>query len=177
MDVEKETRRLLIERLGRSFNCIEEAPLITAKGPVRCDVLARPVDEAFSMFLFAFECKQPNKDWHYAKWARAIKQGIDYVDALPEGRATSLGLVGTRVTCSFLFPAPFEVPSESQLAESDFVREGYENAIAGMFHLALMFRCGRAGTMNFTNINCFGLAIGPNPIWSDRFGFSRVRTH
>lgn len=171
MDVEKAVRVELIEKISGAFDCIEEAPLKSSWGLVRCDVLARPRHPEFSRYLFAFECKRPSQDWHYAKWARAIKQGIDYVDALPIERSANLGLLDTPVTCSFIFPAPHLVPNGMQQAHSELVRQGYEDSLGGMFHMAMMFRTGKAGIISLTNVKYFALALGPTVIWNERSGF------
>ncbi len=171
MDPEKQTRKELIAKLGGSFDCIEEAWLSTERGEIRCDVLARPSHPDFQQYLFAFECKIPTKEWHYSNWARTLKQAIDYVGAKPIKNSISLGVPDGLVTCAFVFPAPEGRSSNGIWEPSEYVRDGFESEIAGMFHLALMFRCGRAGLTRLTNIQYFGLSLGPQSVWSDRFGF------
>jgi len=84
--------------------------------------------------------------------------------------------VGDVVTASFVYPAPILIPSELTHEKIDIVREGFENAIAGMFHLALMFRCGAAGIKKLTSSRMLCLTSGPNEVWNDRYGF-RPKAH
>lgn len=167
MDPERETRQELIRLLGPAFSCSEEARLRTPSShDVRCDVLAIPRDAAFAGHPLAFECKRPSQDWHYAPWAKAIHQASDYVGAEVVG-------TGGVVSAAFLFPAPMAAPNPGGMLESELVRPGYELAVAGMFHLALFYRVGRAGWKTLTNVSQFCLALGPNEIWKERPGFTR----
>lgn len=171
MDLERPVRDCLLKYLVPHFEVLEEAYLIGSSGKLRCDVLARPKAMEFQGYLFAFECKRPDKEWHYARWARAIKQAIDNVGATTTKNSAKLFGADLSVTASFVFPAPFEVPSQIPFESSSLVRDGFENAVAGMFHLALMFRCGRARVHTHGEVKSLGLALGPTQIWSNSSGF------
>lgn len=161
MDPERDTRRELIDLLHGAFACFEEVPLRThAGGHVRCDVLAVPLADDFAHHPFAFECKRPSQDWHYAPWARTIRQASDYV-----GCESAYGVV----SAAFIYPAPMAGPTTEPLPVGPLVRPGYEHEVAGMFHLALFFRVGRLGVRH----GRLGLTLGPNEIWNPKFGFTK----
>lgn len=176
LDIEHEARIELIAHLGANFVCQEEVNLHFHGRQLKCDVLARPLATNFEKYIFAFEVKRPDCNWHHKKWARTIKQACDYVGASVLGRVEGIANPGDIVTASFVYPAPHIAPSERPFARSEIIREGFENAIAGMFHLALMFRCGAAGKTKWTNIEVYSLSMGPTEIWNDRFGF-RPKAH
>lgn len=93
MDPERETRREVMDLLRGAFACYEEVSL----GGIRCDVLAVPLADDFAHHPFAFECKRPSQDWHYAPWAKTIRQASDYV-----GCQSPCGVV----SAAFVYPAP-----------------------------------------------------------------------
>ncbi len=170
MDLEQGVRRDLMEKLGEAFDCFEEVTLRTVKGDVvRCDVLAIARDPQFRDYPLAFECKRPSQEWHYALWARAIKQAADDVDAHIED-ARIIGM--PPVAASFLYPAPLNTPSEKPGVENALIRPGFENAIAGMFHLGLMFHVGKAGERRLAGRSEFVITLGPNAVWTSEFGFT-----
>ena len=171
MDPEKATRAELMGLMAGAFSCLEEVDLRMADGfKVRCDVLAIPMDAEFARCRIAFECKRPDQNWHYALWSSVLKQAADNVAAeivdarLPEGG---------RVTAAFVFPAPFMVPKGVVQPTNALVRPGFEDAIAGMFHLASRFRVGRAANDPYGRGDGFKMNMGPNPVWSTRTGFTR----
>lgn len=170
MDVEQIVRAELVSLLRDDFDCEEEVQLriIGGKG-VRCDVLAIPRDEKFSGCSLAFECKRPSRDWHYAPWSRAIKQAADNVGAeVVDPRLPDAGIV----KAAFLYPAPMVVPRGQPQPANGLIREGFEEAIAGMFHLALMFRVGKAGSVLSGKEPNMCLVLGPNEVWNSRKGFT-----
>lgn len=172
MDYEKQVREELISILNDDFHCFEEVWLVDERGNrLRCDVLGVPRDPSYSDLNLAFECKRPDREWHYALWSAAMKQASDYVDAeITDPRFEK----GKKVSGTFIFPAPLEAPSGPCPNEaSPFVREGFEEAVAAMFHLASKYRVGRAGRQKPGNDESFHLNIGPNFIWRKRFGFAR----
>jgi len=171
MDVEQNVRAELMSLLRDDFDCEEEVQLRTIGGQsVRCDVLAIPRDEEFSMCGLAFECKRPTQDWHYAPWSRAIKQAADSVGAeVIDPRFSDVGIV----KAAFLYPAPMLVPRGMPQPANDLIREGFEEAIAGMFHLALMFRVGKAGSVPSGKKPNMSLGLGPNEVWNAHRGFTK----
>ncbi|WP_317054347.1 hypothetical protein [Roseovarius rhodophyticola] len=171
MDIERLVRDKLISLLQNGFDCTQEVQLRTVSGHnVRCDVLGIPRNEEFSGCCLAFECKRPSQEWHYAPWSRAIKQASDNVGAdVTDQRFPDAGTV----TAAFLFPAPMIVPRGSTQQANDLIRDGFEEAVAGMFHLALMFRVGKAGTTSLGKERQLSLVLGPNEIWNARNGFTK----
>lgn len=171
MDIERDVRAKLVSLLQNDFDCEEEVQLRTIGGhDVRCDVLAIPRDEEFSGCNLAFECKRPSQDWHYARWSRAIKQAADNVGSeVIDPRFPDVGTI----KAAFLYPAPMVVPQGTPQFANSLIREGFEEAIAGMFHLALMFRVGKAGVIFFGKNSNMSLVLGPNEIWSSRSGFTK----
>lgn len=171
MDVERSVRKELMGGLASEFVCHEEVGLVSEAGArLRCDVLAIPQTEKFSECPIAFECKRPSQDWHYAKWSRALKQAADYVGCtVSDGRIAKPYKIGA----AFVFPSPEIVPSERQHESHPLIREGFENAIAGMFHLALHFRVGKAVRDPNDDVYSVRLVLGPNEIWNKKFGFTR----
>ncbi len=171
MDIERSVRDELALLLRNDFDCAQEVELRTISGhKVRCDLLAIPRRAEFSSCNLAFECKRPSHDWHYALWSRAIKQAADNVDAeVIDKRFPS----GSSVRAAFLFPAPMLVPRGSPQSENELIRDGFEEAVAGMFHLALMFRTGKAGLTRRGRDKFLSLVLGPNEIWNAEGGFTK----
>lgn len=171
MDIEQNVRAELVSLLRDDFDCIEEVQLRTIGGHgVRCDVLAIPHDEDLSRCNLAFECKRPSQDWHYALWSRAIKQAADNVGAeIIDPRLPDAGTV----KAAFLYPAPMVVPQGMPQSANGLIREGFEEAIAGMFHLGLMFRVGKAGSVAPLKEPNMSLVLGPNKVWNSRSGFTK----
>ena len=169
MDVEEATRAACIEILNEGFECFEEVHLRdSGGGHLRCDILAIPRLTELSAYPIAIECKRPSQDWHFVLWSEAIKQAADYVGTDTDDRRFPQS---HRIAGSVIYPAPMQVPSSEALQESDYVRPGYENAIAGMFHLGLQFRVGRLGQQNLTNITYSAINFGGNSVWTSRVGF------
>lgn len=171
MDVEQNVRLELIALLQDAFICSEEVNLNTVHGDaVRCDVLAIPRDPQFAHCCLAFECKRPNQDWHYAHWSKAIKQAADNVRSIvSDPKVSDAGVI----TAAFIFPAPMIVPQGNIQPENELIRPGFEDAVAGMFHLASKFRVGKAVTDSRNNVSSLHLVLGPNTVWWTGRGFTK----
>lgn len=156
--------------------CFEEVALehvSHAKKTIRADIVALPRDVECREFLLAFEVKRPDQSWHYRDWSNAIRQASNYVDA-HVSQSTGIINKNAKISGAFIFPAPFVVPTVDRIENSPYIRPGFEQAIAGMFHLALHLRVGRAGVSQTIRDEIFSMRMGPNEVWNATRGFTKI---
>lgn len=174
MDVERDRRRELIDALSSHFDCFEEVKLRHAtfsRHFVKADVVAVPFDERLSRFAIAFEVKEPDQTWHYAKWSQAARQAYDYVFASIEENSTASKYAGRRISGAFLFPSPPYSPEGKGKDNSLLLRPENEELFAGIMHLGLHLRVGYAHWNEKLTKPRFTLRFGPNPVWDQLVGF------
>ncbi|WP_127558005.1 hypothetical protein [Nioella ostreopsis] len=176
MDIEQARREELMNALADDFWCFEEVNLRHAtfnRHLVRADVVAVPKDTRLERFAIAFEVKEPDKSWHYAKWAQAARQAYDYVFARIEDSSSASVFAGRRISGAFLYPAPIYYPEGKGRSPNQYCRDDNEELTTGILHLGLHLRVGWAAWDFKPREPRFELRFGPNPVWRQRIGFQK----
>jgi len=155
--------------LESDFFVSEEVELRTLNcKKVRADLVAVSRSEEHQKFPLAFEVKSASCR-NFQKWTHVFKQAHDYVDS-----TISFGVFAdSQVSASFVFPAPPYVPTGDQRDDTEFWR-GHETAqLAGVIHMASMFRIGTATADGGTS-NRFSLSFGPATLWDNIMGWQTM---
>ncbi len=167
MDIEKELRKTLREKLDTDFETAEEVSLLTANGlNVRADVIAFPRSPDFSQKILAFEVKTAT-DRNFQKWTKVFRQAYDYVGStIKNGK-----MKGMVVRASFVFPSPpYDFLSET-IENSTYWRNTEGKQLAGVIHMASTLKVGTAFQRHQNPGKGFYLTMGPNTIWNSRRGW------
>ena len=162
MDIEAPLRRQIVQSLDTEFYVLEEVGVSNRDGDLRADLVAIPKDDYLDGAAIAFEVKAKTEAMNFQNWSKVFKQAADYVNSI----VVDARLPRVRIAASFVFPSPPYVPHPALAGNTGVTVDPWYRSdqllqYAGMHHLAMQFRVGRAEVHKTT----MTLSMGPQVLW------------